>query len=484
VANEILLAEELRLNKLLTSIFMVLAISTLPLGRSLRSAEGGPPPVRSGAAKWTVMIYMNGKNDLEDAARWNFDQIRRVGSTDDVNVVVELGLLSWDHSYRARVTQGTTPGATGIPPAQGVVDLGKIDMGSRKTLSRFILESKRDYPANSYLIIIWDHGQGWRLELSQSQASSRKRADATLAANSPRTLVRASDNLDHRLSNSRSISRDDEFCTRLFDSDVQEVIESDPVDIIGFDACLMSMVETAYALRLGARWMIGSEELIPGYGWKYDDWLARLTKQPDLVARDVCQVIGDTYLKAYGKQFELTLSAVDLARVRSGQLVTAISRLADRLMEMLDGEGLAIIKAARADCAEYAPTFKRPGGWPIYQHIDLVRFCQQLIARSCGKDPELERLAGNVIYEVRLAVAFRWCGKDRCAGDPAGQRWGSNGLAIYFPPSKEVFLSDQADPKIKTGYEIDNVDHPVEFVHDRGIHWASFIQFFVNKVPK
>ena len=45
------------------------------------------------------------------------------------------------------------------------------------------------------------------------------------------------------------------------------------LDVIGFDACLMSMLEVGYAMRDVGNTLVGSEELEPGPGWKYDDWL-------------------------------------------------------------------------------------------------------------------------------------------------------------------------------------------------------------------
>ena len=52
------------------------------------------------------------------------------------------------------------------------------------------------------------------------------------------------------------------------------------IDVIGFDACLMAMLETAYALRDSGSVMVASEELEPGDGWSYDNFLRRLSPTP------------------------------------------------------------------------------------------------------------------------------------------------------------------------------------------------------------
>ena len=57
------------------------------------------------------------------------------------------------------------------------------------------------------------------------------------------------------------------------------------LNLIGFDACLMAMVENAYPLRNLADYMVGSEETEPGDGWPYDLVLADLKNTSD---HDTC----------------------------------------------------------------------------------------------------------------------------------------------------------------------------------------------------
>src|SRR5204862_7720054 len=42
-----------------------------------------------------------------------------------------------------------------------------------------------------------------------------------------------------------------------------------PLDLLGFDACLMGMVEVAFQLRGTARVLVGSQLVEPGDGWSY-----------------------------------------------------------------------------------------------------------------------------------------------------------------------------------------------------------------------
>ena len=51
-------------------------------------------------------------------------------------------------------------------PANAVEDLGEVNMGDGKALGDFITWGIQQYPAKRYMLVIWDHGQGWRLFLS------------------------------------------------------------------------------------------------------------------------------------------------------------------------------------------------------------------------------------------------------------------------------------------------------------------------------
>lgn len=94
-------------------------------------------------ANWTVMIYMNGKNNLENDALNNFQDIAQTGSSAAVNLLVEMGrpkehitddFGGWSGVLRFLVQKDMEP-----TPASAITDLTKIgentDMGSPETLS-------------------------------------------------------------------------------------------------------------------------------------------------------------------------------------------------------------------------------------------------------------------------------------------------------------------------------------------------------------
>jgi hypothetical protein len=52
----------------------------------------------------------------------------------------------------------------------------------------------------------------------------------------------------------------------------------------------MAMLETGYALRAGADFLVGSEELESAEGWDYSDWCQALVDKPSIGGSEFKQV--------------------------------------------------------------------------------------------------------------------------------------------------------------------------------------------------
>jgi hypothetical protein len=428
-----------------------------------------PPPT----AEWTVMVFLNAKNNLEPFAFVNFDQMSRVGSTDAVNVLVEFGRPQhhyvgyyggWSQTLRYRVTEGMEP-----TEANALSALGSVNMGDGAALADFVTWARREYPAKRTMLILWDHGQGWRLrsaltlrapeEARARLADSRRGAREEAAAATSFVLPE-----DMRLHGAfRYVSHDEDTGDKLYNREIQDTLEGlnddGPLDVIGFDACLMGMIETGYAMRRAGTVLVGSEELEPGDGWDYERWLRPLVDSPDADAADLGGLVVDAYRAHYGDNEDATLSAVDLLKVPAA--ASALSSFAEVATDQLDSQ-LKVIKAARDNCLLYAP------GYGL-NSIDLVRLLDQ-VARGTGVSPELARSASEASKSVTATVDANYAAKSR------QDRFGSNGVAVYFPASKLEF---QHDPDHQ-GYEVGNTVYPVEFVQAE--KWADFLHAYFERV--
>jgi hypothetical protein len=239
---------------------------------------------------------------------------------------------------------------------------------------------------------------------------------------------------------------------------LQGVLKGRKLDVIVFDACLMAMVETAYAVRNVGRVMVASEEEEPGSGWDYGSWLQNVASHPDMNAQALGKELVQSYANRYDKDPDVTLSAVDLGAMDA--LASTVSALSDRLMAKIVPR-LQDVKKARSACVPY-----RPGD---LHGIDLGHFCDQLLKST--QDTELQNAAREVRKVLDKMVIANHAGKGR-VGDP----FGSTGLAIYFPASGLLY---ENDPDGK-GYDDHNKEFPLEFVQTQ--RWDDFLRSYFRLV--
>jgi hypothetical protein len=232
----------------------------------------------------TVMIYMVG-SDLESDggyATMDISEMLEADLGDNVNVVLETGgCTDWS-------TPGILDGQVqrwAIEDGQ-LVELqqrGQIGMLSTDELRDFIQFSATSYPANRYQLIFWDHGGG----SLYGYGSDELYPDSV-----------------------------------LFLTDIARALSSTGVkfDVVGFDACLMGTIETAYMLEPYADYLIASEETEPAYGWNYTPWLNALGYNPSIDTVEFGAVVVDSFLEHNASQVEqggpdTTLSIVALREI-------------------------------------------------------------------------------------------------------------------------------------------------------------------------
>ncbi len=402
----------------------------------------------------------------------------KVGSTDRVNVVVEFGRPKrnysneyggWSKTLRYRVAKGMKPTA-----AKALDDLGQVNMGDGAALVDFVTWGRENFPAEKTMLAIWDHGQGWRR--AQALTLRASAADVGRVAKSRQdTRARLGDALgslealpdDQRVHGAfRYVSHDEDTGDKLYNREIQDALAGltadGPIDLIGFDACLMAMLETAYALRGLGSVMVGSEELEPGDGWCYDNFLRPLVADPagfDAEALGRAMVAG--YRDYYGDRDATTLSAIDLGKVQAA--ANALSRFATEATANLDTH-LPALRRARRACENYAP------GYGL-NSIDLIRFLDQ-VAAAPGVDATLAARATAARTAVADTVLESYASVQRQG------KFGSHGLAIYFPASQLAFDNDPD----RDGYVKGNPHYPVEFVERQ--KWASFLHAYHGRVSR
>ncbi|PYV84198.1 MAG: hypothetical protein DMG05_24960, partial [Acidobacteria bacterium] len=153
------------------------------------------------------------------------------------------------------------------------------------------------------------------------------------------------------------------------------LVKHKKIDIIGMDACSMSMAETASELGEYVEFMVASQEDVPDTSFPYGEILSRLRDITS--AEDASKMIPAVYLEAFRDYIAspstgvrgITLSALNLAEM--GCVTEALRKLADALLE-LSSDPVArseILKARKA-----------AQGFVFGLFVDIVDLCQKLEA--------------------------------------------------------------------------------------------------------
>lgn len=393
-------------------------------------------------ANWTLMVYLDADNNLESAGIDDFLEMAAVGSTKQVNIVVQMDRRAgYDNSYGNWTdTRRFFVNKNDIPSMTPVMDLGEQNMGDPNTLEDFVVWTVQNYPAQRYALSIWNHGAGWRDLIRQLERRAVERgapAGVTL----------------------RTVAFDDTDGDELYMKEVQTALETAKtkleergltkvkLDVVGFDACLMGMIEVAYALRNTANFMVGSEWLEPGDGWPYDTILAELISTPTFDASDLSGMIVTKYGLAYNNG--ITQSSVDMSKI--GNVVNKINTFTAAMNTEWDA-----IERARNNTICY-----HIQGYPTCWGIDLWDFADKVYSEVTSST--IKTAAAELKNALDDFVVNEQHSSDQ---------QGSHGVAIYFPPTLSAFNNDPEH----TGYVQGNTVFPVDFVFYN--NWDEFLQSY------
>lgn len=368
-------------------------------------------------AKWTFMVYMAGDNNLSDAGDTDLEEMMKVGSNENVNVVVEFDNAGELGTNRYFIQKGSEN--------EPVESLGETDCGDPEVLNDFISWTADRYPAERYALILWNHGGGWEpTEMDRIARSLRpkyynSREAGTLSASQmKKSLFRTSVKkiLDRSSSYERAICSDDGSGHSLDTIELGNVLSKTvdtmgkPLDVLGMDACLMSNLEVAYQAAPYVNYIIASEEEEPNQGWPYESVLSILAEKPDIDVPGFAARSVNAYIDYYKKadQTGVTQSAFDLSRVKEAS--KTLERVGGALIDHMPDAATEIWKAQRKSIK-----FFRGKLW------DINHFLKELSAISSSnevKDAAMQAQAAFRVGPDNFVIAESHFGSwfDQCCG--------------------------------------------------------------------
>jgi hypothetical protein len=388
----------------------------------------------SGQAKWTVLVWIAGDNNLDSFGVSDLNEMKKAGSTDDVAIAAQFDRAGNTGTRRYHLQKGTAL------EDDVVEELGETNTGDPQVAIDFFTWGMTRWPSDRVLAVLWNHGSGIdetdiyaravsrglnvdrRVE-SDDSTVPRERIREIAASRMRRALFATT--VDAAMCD-RGIAYDDAARDFLDNEELKRVLAAvventgRRIDIVGFDACLMNLVEVAYELRESVDHIVASEEVEPGDGWPYDAALGALVASADAAPRDVAANLVQAYVDSYGGNESLTQSALDVARVT--ETANAVDALAGACMTALGtAEGYTTFtKAMRGAQRFHTKDF-----------ADLGDVCTRLGDDSAPD--ELKSAAGAVLESLHGSSPFIIkAGKN----GPGVER--ATGTAVYFPVVGDV----------------------------------------------
>ncbi len=387
---------------------------------------------------WTFMVYVAADNDLRAFAANNIKQMASIGSNQNVNILVHLDIRL---NGNQKITRRYYIEKNKLVPMDQRKETESMDSGKPETLVSFCEWAIKNYPAQDYALILWNHGTGI---IDPKHYKIIHPADLFMFNPATNKLdldrsVGFLDLLSYKDVDKRGICIDSTTGNYLTNQDLQialkeihtRLLHNKKLSIIGCDACLMSMIEVANIFKDYADIMVGSQEVELGTGWNYARILQPFTSHTtDSVT--FAQHIVTAYKESYQPiTNDFTQSAVDLSY--TNLIEQNIDTIAHLLIECLthqkNNSVKAGIKASRNK--RICTSFDEPSYTDLYHfYKNLQTNLGKFTFNNQNKNHLTQKLNQALIKGMELIPTTVL---QNVAGNNLKM---AHGISIYFPENR------------------------------------------------
>ncbi len=368
--------------------------------------------------EWTILMYIAGSN-LESEGGQATEDLKEIasvnGQPDDVNIVIQAGgANSWASTYSSKINPNKR-NRLHLENKNYVVDSQstKVNMGLSSSLSDFIDWGVKEYPADKYGLIFWNHGSG--IDGCCFDETTASWSDPNGDGLTPVEVSTA-------IKSARSSSG-------MFDK----------LEFIGYDCCLMQIQDIASLNSDYAKYQIASCESEWGYGWSYDKWIDDLysLKTTEAILKACVDSFGEDttahYQSIYGEPNNSTLSLLDLSKW--SEYETAWESMASTLSGVVNSTSKwSTFSSLLKTCYRYGVVVDDYGGktYP-FDLFDIGDFCTKIKTDSNYKNNTALMSKIDAVSSVLSSLVV-------CEFSGVAVTNGS-GLALFAPVSGENYES-------------------------------------------
>jgi len=322
------------------------------------------------STSWAVYWYLCG-SDLETNggfATTDLMEMMSVTLPEGVNVVIQTGGANvWQNDYMdATKLQRWLYNSEGLK----LIDESETkNMGDAQTLYEFLDFANKNYPAQKVAVTFWNHGGG--------------------------SVTGAAFDEIHGLD-----SLDLNEMYQAFNAVWPANAENPPLELVGFDTCLMATVDVAAVFQNFAKYLVASQEVEPGNGWLYSGWMDALAKNPSIDGKNLGISICNTYYagcEAVGTHEQTTLSLTDLTKV--APLLTAYESFGKEALALAAEDPAFFAQFARAatQSENYGGNTKEQGYTNMVDLGHLARKTAWMLPSAQGV---CDALDSCIVYKV------------------------------------------------------------------------------------
>ena len=357
--------------------------------------------------EWTFLVFLNGHNNLSSFGDMNIRDMEKVGSTKDINILVEWGSETTTKTRRLYVQKSTNSAQVTSPV---VLENDNYDMGNYKNLVEFVKWGIQNYPAKHYFVSVWNHGSGWNRQVLVSP---------------------------------KDISYDDHSGNKITTeqlglamSEIKQYLGRN-IDIYGSDACLMQMVEVAGEMKGDVNYFVGSQDLEPGEGWPYAPFLKKWAGQPTMTPAQVSVLLSKEYLAAYStggvySRRDVTFAVWDMAGLDG--LYAGMTDLRKDMTGLGTADFTAVKKAS-----QYAQNFACSGCADLGDFVKKLKSVPSM--KSKASVSQVEKAIQKLVLSTDNSDEFR----------------NSTGISVWLPSYKSPEMQNRYDNlkfSVATGWNI------------------------------
>lgn len=348
-------------------IAMIFSLFGCKNGDSGTADETTTLPVNAvmGEGTHTLMVYMVGSdleskgaaatNDLQEMAESGIDLSK-------VNLLVYAGGSKKWHNDNVSEDSGQTVLQLTENGFTNIATMASASMGEAESLTEFLNYANTNFPADSFSLIMWNHGNGPLIGYGKDMLFDND----SLTLSEMKTALEASPfNSENKLS------------------------------WVGFDACLMASAELSIIWKDYAEYLIASQEIEPSFGWDYS-FLSALTGDSNTLFNSITETYLTTCEDYYEKKGfdnrDTTLSCMDLSY--ADELETALNNLFKKAAGDIDSS-FNSLSVSRAN----ARALGRASTGSEYDLIDLNDMAQQMSSAY----PEETKAIQNILSDMTVS---------------------------------------------------------------------------------